>query len=168
MFSFHFVLTALLGGLSISAGDDPLPYGSVNFPTSCSSDVQNDFNTAVSLLYSFWYSEALKEFSSITDREPTCCMAYWGAAMTFNHPIWDFMDDNRLALAESYSAQGYDCTRENPEITARELGYLKSLADYVNTSDPTIVEPAQRLHKYADSIYENVYQPYGASDENAG
>lgn len=35
--------------------DDSKPYGVVDFPNSCNPNVADQFNTAVSMLYSFWY-----------------------------------------------------------------------------------------------------------------
>lgn len=166
--SVHFLTICLLICLqNISHAEEPLPYGDVNFATSCSSDSTQDFNTAVSLVYSFWYDESLKAFDTLIAHEPTCCMAYWGAAMTFNHPIWDFIPDDRLALAEKYSASATACAEQN-KVTDRELGYLAALSVYMNTTDPVVKEPSARLQAYADTFKSRVYEPYGATDENAG
>src|SRR6476619_1872291 len=43
--------------------------GEVNFPTSCSPDMQRRFNQAVWTLHSFWYEESLKEFTAIAEAE---------------------------------------------------------------------------------------------------
>jgi hypothetical protein len=50
----------------------------VSFPTSCSAQIQPQFNHAVWLLHSFWYEEPLKAFTAITEAEPSCVMGYWG------------------------------------------------------------------------------------------
>ena len=44
--------------------------GSVRFPTSCSAAAQGQFEQAVALLHSFWYEEALKAFTTVTN--PAC------------------------------------------------------------------------------------------------
>ena len=56
--------------------------GKVDFPITCSSDVQPDFARAVALLHSFFYEEARRLFTSIAERDPDCAMAQWGLAMT--------------------------------------------------------------------------------------
>jgi hypothetical protein len=61
--------------------------GKVTFSVSCAK-AQEQFNRAVALLHSFWYEEAEKAFSDITQEEPRCAMAYWGIAMSNYHPIW--------------------------------------------------------------------------------
>ena len=54
---------------------------------SCSSAVGSQFDRALALLHKFWYARAFAFQVSDDDRE--CTMAYWGAAMTYNHPFWD-------------------------------------------------------------------------------
>ena len=41
--------------------------GSVHFPVSCAPAIQEKFNRAVAQLHSFWYDEAEKAFSEITE-----------------------------------------------------------------------------------------------------
>jgi len=45
--------------------------------------------TGVALLHNFWYRRALEGFQQVSNIDPECAIAYWGAAMTFNHPFWD-------------------------------------------------------------------------------
>src|SRR3954463_5069829 len=62
--------------------------GEVNFPISCSAAAQKSFGQAVWILHSFWYEEAVKAFSEITQAEPDCAMGYWGIAMSHWYPLW--------------------------------------------------------------------------------
>src|SRR5216117_4497884 len=62
--------------------------GRVSFPVSCAAAVQKPFERAVALLHSFWYLEAAKAFTEITQADPECAMAYWGLAMTQWTQIW--------------------------------------------------------------------------------
>ena len=66
----------------------PEKLGTVKFPTSCSSNVQADFERAVALLHSFAYSAAEKTFRDIIAKAPDCAIAHWGVAMTYFHPLW--------------------------------------------------------------------------------
>lgn len=147
--------------------DSSLPYGAVNFTTSCDPRVEDDFNTAVSMMYSFWYSESLILFNDISARDPNCCMSYWGAAATYNHPVWDFIQDDRLAAAGGYAEQASTCAQTN-QVTARELGYIDSMTVYMDTSNPALNDPATRLQAYVDDFNSRVYIPFGTIDENAG
>jgi len=63
--------------------------GRVHMDISCSAAVAADFDRALALLHNFWYARAFERFNQVAAREPGCAMAYWGAAMTYNHPFWD-------------------------------------------------------------------------------
>lgn len=139
----------------------------MSFETSCSSAVTDDFNVAVSMLYSFWYAESRRLFDDVISREPTCCMAYYGAAMTFSHPIWDFISNERLAAAERFAARAKACVLAGG-ATDREAAYISTLGVYMNTTNPAVDDPATRLRAYADAVSSQIYVPYGSSDENAG
>src|SRR5262245_30041842 len=56
--------------------------GSVDFPTTCKPEVGEQFERAVAMLHSFWFTEATAAFSQIAEADPNCAMAYWGTAMT--------------------------------------------------------------------------------------
>jgi hypothetical protein len=56
---------------------------------SCASAVSVDFDRELALLHNFWYARAFERFNQVARKDPECAMAYWGAAMTYNHPFWD-------------------------------------------------------------------------------
>jgi len=67
--------------------------GTATFPTSTTSpQAQADFMRALLLLHLFEYPDAAKAFQSAEKIDPTFAMAYWGEAMTYNHPIWNQLD----------------------------------------------------------------------------
>src|SRR5271165_4125451 len=63
--------------------------GRAHMQTSCASTVTAEFDRSLALLHNFWYARALEHFSQVAKDDPQCAMAYWGAAMTYNHPFWD-------------------------------------------------------------------------------
>src|SRR5450755_2543490 len=63
--------------------------GRAHMDTSCSTEVAAQFDRALALLHNFWYVRASERFNQIAKNDPECAMAYWGAAMTYNHPFWD-------------------------------------------------------------------------------
>jgi tRNA G26 N,N-dimethylase Trm1 len=85
--------------------------GVVKFPSSCSANVQKEFERAVALLHSFAYSAAEKAFRDVSKADTKCAMAHWGIAMTYFHPLWS------PPLLEENVARG----REEIE-RARQLG----------------------------------------------
>jgi tetratricopeptide (TPR) repeat protein len=76
---------ALLAALPCFAGSD---LGKLDFPTSASGEAQAHFLRGVAALHSFWYDEAEAEFQAAQKAAPGFALAYWGEAMTHNHPIW--------------------------------------------------------------------------------
>jgi hypothetical protein len=63
--------------------------GRAHMETSCASAVSPEFDQSLALLHNFWYARALEHFNQVARDDPECAMAYWGAAMTYNHPFWD-------------------------------------------------------------------------------
>ena len=45
--------------------------GNVHFPTSCSVPAQQQFDRALAALHSFWYEEALRVFTLVTEIDHT-------------------------------------------------------------------------------------------------
>lgn len=77
------------GRLAAQAQPASERFGAVSFPTSCSPQVQKDFERAVAMLHSFTYSPALNAFRAVAAKDPGCAMAHWGMAMTYFHELWD-------------------------------------------------------------------------------
>ncbi len=67
--------------------------GTATFPTTTRSRVaQTDFMHGLLLLHVFEYEDAAKWFQKAEQADPGFAMAYWGEAMTFNHPVWNELD----------------------------------------------------------------------------
>jgi hypothetical protein len=67
--------------------------GQIDFPTSAKDpEAQASFIRGMLLLHLFEYPHARVEFLAAQEIEPDFVMAYWGEAMTHNHPIWDEQD----------------------------------------------------------------------------
>jgi tetratricopeptide (TPR) repeat protein len=67
--------------------------GTSTFPTSTKSpEAQTAFMRGLLLLHLFEYDDAAKAFQSAQKLDPTFVMAYWGEAMTKNHPVWNELD----------------------------------------------------------------------------
>jgi tetratricopeptide (TPR) repeat protein len=62
--------------------------GQVRFPISCAPAAQKPFERAVALLHSFWYLEAVKGFTQVTQLDPQCAIGYWGIALSNWTQIW--------------------------------------------------------------------------------
>jgi len=84
------IARVLLLSLGVAAAATSLAQelGSIDFPTSGSPAAQQHFLKGALLLHSFEYPDAADEFREAQRLEPGFAMAYWGEAMTDNHPLW--------------------------------------------------------------------------------
>ncbi|HEX6164670.1 MAG TPA: hypothetical protein VFZ31_14965 [Vicinamibacterales bacterium] len=80
-------LIAAVLSLSIS-GAWAQELGTIDFPTSGNAAAQPLFIKGVLLMHSFEYEDAREAFIAAQKADPGFAMAYWGEAMTFNHPVW--------------------------------------------------------------------------------
>jgi tetratricopeptide (TPR) repeat protein len=76
------------------------------------------------VLHNFWYARALTLFQEIQKADPECALAYWGAAMTYNHPFWDDPSPEDEAAAWAYVQKGLKARSQND----REHMYLEAVA----------------------------------------
>jgi Tfp pilus assembly protein PilF len=83
--------------------------GSVSFPaTTKHPAAQAELERGLAALHSFWYEEAAASFRRAQQLDPQLAMAFWGEAMTHNHPIWQEQDREaaRAILARCWDGRG--------------------------------------------------------------
>ena len=66
--------------------------GSIVFPTSGAAAAQASFLEGVKALHSFEFDSAAVAFQRAQKADPGFAMAYWGEAMSHNHPLWAQQD----------------------------------------------------------------------------
>jgi hypothetical protein len=98
--------------------------GRAHMETSCAPAVGADFDRALALLHNFWYARALERVNRVLKNDPECAIAYWGAAMTFNHPFWDPPSQADEAAAWALLQKGLNARK----ASAREKLYLAAVA----------------------------------------
>jgi len=91
---------------------------------SCARTVAPKFDRALALLHNFWYARALDGFRQVSSADPECAMAYWGAAMTYNHPLWDAPSAADETAAWGFVQKGLAAKKMSP----RERLYLNAVA----------------------------------------
>jgi hypothetical protein len=101
--------------------------GSISFPTSTKvPEAQEAFIQGMLLLHLFEYPFAREQFQLAEELDPDLAMAYWGEAMTFNHPIWD-EQDLPAARAVLLKLGATPEARLARTPVAREQGFLAAL-----------------------------------------
>ena len=120
------LLVAMLGATPLYGqhGHGSEGVGTAHMETSCLPAVQAKFDRALALLHNFWYARALTMFEEIQKDDPACGMAYWGAAMTYNHPFWDAPSPEDLAAAWAHAQKGLAARSQND----RERMYIQAVA----------------------------------------
>ncbi|MCH7531409.1 MAG: hypothetical protein IIB36_06530 [Gemmatimonadetes bacterium] len=94
---------ALALGVLLTGHDDLLAQkrrlGSLDFLNSGTPEAQASFLDGVLLLHSFEFGDAATEFRKAQEIDPDFALAYWGEAMTYNHPLWRQQDKPAALVA---------------------------------------------------------------------
>jgi tetratricopeptide (TPR) repeat protein len=101
-------------------------FGEVSFANSGAKAAQPDFLLGLAQLHDFEYGDAAEHFRKAEQIDPGFAMAYWGEAMTKNHPIWHQQD--LAAAREVLSRLGATpAVRLAKAPTEREKMYLQTI-----------------------------------------
>lgn len=100
--------------------------GTVHFPTSGTPKAHEAFVRGVLLLHSFEYPDAAAAFREAQRLDPNFAMAYWGEAMTYNHPLWR-QQDREAARAVLERLGPTPEARDLRAPTPREKMYLDAV-----------------------------------------
>jgi len=134
-------------------------YGTVHFPISCSSQVQQSFERGVALLHSFEYEDAEATFIAVARRDPNCAMAYWGQAVSYYHPHWQPPDATHLKLGRQACERAVAIGGK----TQREKDYVAAIAGYYRQDR---LDPRTRALNYQQAV-EHLYTAYPDDREAA-
>ncbi len=81
------ILFACKSDAPVSA-EDTIALGEIkNYATGNAAAVAS-FHEGMLLLHSFEYVDAAEKFAMAQQLDSTCVLAYWGEAMSHNHPLW--------------------------------------------------------------------------------
>ena len=134
--------------------------GKVSFQTSCDPKVQGDFDRAVAMLHSFWYSYAEKAFRDVLARDPNCAIATWGvAAILMSNPLAGIgaspkgAEQARLAIEQG---------RRIGAKTQRERDYIEAVAAYY---EDWANRPERERQQARAKAYEALAARYPNDDE---
>ena len=88
-------IALLYNGCKTKINKSPDQLGETSFTPTGKADAQPAFKKGLLLLHSFEYADAAEEFQNAKKIDPDFVMAYWGEAMTYNHPLWQEQDYNK-------------------------------------------------------------------------
>ncbi len=82
----------MLPVMAMAAQQPSTSLGDINFLNSGAPEAQASFLRGVAALHSFWFDEATEAFKNAQETDPNFALAYWGEAMSYNHPLWAEQD----------------------------------------------------------------------------
>lgn len=139
------------------AGGQAPQVGVVAFPNSGAAAAQIPFLRGLAQLHNFEYADAARAFAEARRIDPDFAMAYWGEAMTTNHPVWqeqDLSGARRVLGALAPTAEA----RLAKAPTARERDYLAAVETLFGAGDKfardsAYLERMRLLHaSYPDDV----------------
>lgn len=134
--------------------------GDISFTVTGKEEAQPVFKKAVLLLHSFEYVDAAEEFQKVKKSDPGFVMAYWGEAMSYNHPLWQEQDFDRgsAVLASLAPTPEERITKAKTTLEKDFIAGVNILYGKGNKSD--------RDSSYA-MYMKSLYEKYPGNDEVA-
>ena len=155
------LLVAGMSGASLWAqAPKPIELGSIAFPTSAKPAAQAPFLTGVKGLYNFEFDIAAEAFREAQKADPAFALAYWGEAMSYNHPLWAQQD---LAAARKVLERlaPTAAARAAKAPAGKEREFMESAEVLFGAGDKLARDIA-----YADAL-KAMHAKYAADDEIA-
>ena len=163
-FSFLlFSVCALIGQQHDMHGMEPdhhgdVLLGKVSLRTSCSPQVQAEFETGVAYLHSFEYDRARQRFQEVAEHDANCAMAYWGQAMSLYHELWGAPSEKDLADGWQFAQKAQAASETSP----RERQYVDAVAAYYRPGQPIMDDRAEAYSQAMSKLHAD-----NPSDEEA-
>lgn len=103
--------------------------GTIYFPNSGAPEAQEHFIRGVLALHNFWFEEAEEAFQKAQSVDPDFALAYWGEAMSYNHPLWSEQDmaAARKALQRLGKTRAERFAKAQTEREKAYLGAIETL-----------------------------------------
>jgi tetratricopeptide (TPR) repeat protein len=127
--------------------------GLVAFANSGAKEAQSAFLHGLAQLHNFEYEDAAGDFRRAEAIDPGFAMAYWGEAMTYNHPVWN--EWNGKAAREALERLGATPEERLAKApTPREKDYLRAVEILLGEG-----QKQERDQRYAEAM-ERISRSY--------
>ena len=142
------------------AGHLSAELGSIHFPNSGAAEAQAAFLAGMKALHSFEFEDAGEAFREAQAIDPDFGLAYWGEALSYNHPLWSEQDRGAALAALARYAR-------KPEARAARMppGRERGLMEAVDF----LYGPGDKLSRdvaYSESM-RHLHVAYPEDDEIA-
>src|SRR5260370_26808790 len=125
--------------------------GKVSFPTSCSSEVQSEFETGVASLHSFEYDKAMQHFNDVLQHDPNCAIAHWGQAMALYHQLWNIPSEKDLAEGLQFVQRAQAASEQG----SREKEYIQAMAVFYKPGKRSAEDRATAYSQAMGKLHED-------------
>lgn len=160
------LLVAAVLALSLGVSTSSQELGTIDFATSGSAAAQPLFIKGVLLMHSFEYDDAREAFVEAQKADPGFAMAYWGEAMTYNHPVWQRTSPDLATAALAKLAPTAEARRARAP-TEKEKDWLGAVERLYGPGDGSTSLTAGKLARdlsYADAM-KRMHEKYPNDDE---
>ena len=123
-------------------------FGMIELANSGSPEAQSPFLRGLAQLHNFEYNDAASAFRQAQQIDPNFALAYWGEAMTHNHPIWMQQD---AAAARAILQRLAETEQDQLEKAGSPLekDFMKAIHILYGDGDKKL-----RDHKYSNYLGE--------------
>jgi tetratricopeptide (TPR) repeat protein len=132
--------------------------GRLDFPNSGAAEAQEAFARGVLQLHNFEFDDSHEAFVEARTIDPDFALAYWGEAMTFNHPLWRQQDrEAGLAALARYAPTAEERFAKAP--SERERGYLEAIEILYGPGDDKVardVAYAEAMRQLSETYPEDM------------
>ncbi len=121
--------------------------GTITFPNSGNAAAQAPFLEGVKSLHSFQFDEAAVALQRAQQADPSFAMAYWGEAMSHNHPLWAQQDTEAAKKILEKIAPTSDARQAKAKLP-KEKAFLQAI-------DVLYYSPGDKLARdmaYSDAL----------------
>lgn len=134
--------------------------GEINFTVTGKKEAVPFFEKGLLLLHSFEYQDAAEEFKKAREADPGFVMAFWGEAMTNNHPLWRYQDFEKATAVLNKLSPSAD-ERVNKAKTEIEEDFIRAINILYGKGNK-----GERDSRYA-GFMESLYKKYAGNPEVA-
>lgn len=132
--------------------------GSISFEITGSDDAKAKFEKGLLQLHSFEYDDAREAFLEAQQTDQHCAMAFWGEAMTYNHPLW---------TQQEYE-KGKGSIEKLKQIGEKEVALKEIETDFINAVKTLYGEGTKVARDRAYAVQmETLYKKYPGNHEVA-
>ena len=110
--------------------------GTVQFSDGCSPKLDTLIGFGIALIHHMTYEDAEYTFNKVIEMDPDCFWGYWGKAMTYIHPLWPDIPDEKMLNDGFVLSQNALKLAETEKEKLYGMAVASFFEDGVNKTEP--------------------------------